>query len=503
MISARQAMALSFTSQYLVLLVNIGSTIVIARLLTPEEVGIYSIGAAFVALGQVLRDFGSGQYIIQEKSLTPDRIRAAFTVTLGFGWITALIVLLLAPIAARFYGQPGVEDVLHLLALNFALLPFGSITMAYLQRDMAFHKTVTISFTGTLLGAITAIGCAYNGLSYMSMAWGALAGTSGTVVMAALFRPKVLPVLPGLRQLRHVLKFSGQMSASTILAQVGKSAPELIIGKLQGAAGVGLYSRGRGIIDLFQMLVLRGLNPVLMPLFARQDRAGKALGPPYLYGISCITALAWGFYAGLGALAPEFVVVVFGDHWAPAVPLVEIWCGAAVISLSVQTAGNVLIATGNISALLRRQVLMLPVGIILVLIGANISLEALAWLGLLSSSLWVALLLPKTMSVARFSLRDYLRAILPSAPPALATLATAYATKYWLKQVVGVGDVTVLAVATVVGALTWLLVLYAIRHPLTQEVDRAVRMLIGRLRRRNNDKSVEKDSDTDHDDPHA
>ena len=102
MTSPRRAIAFSLTTQYGIILTNLLTTAVVSRLLLPEEVGVFSIAAAFVALGLALRDFGSSEYIVQEKELTRDRIRTAFGVTLGISWMLAAVVALLAPFAGDF-----------------------------------------------------------------------------------------------------------------------------------------------------------------------------------------------------------------------------------------------------------------------------------------------------------------------------------------------------------------------------------------------------------------
>ena len=97
-------------------------------------------------LAQSVRDFGVGQYVIQERELSAGKLRAAFGVSLLVAWLLAAAVLLMASPLSLFYRQPLLRDVLQILALNFALIPFSSVTLPYLRRS--FGNTIgTARFT--------------------------------------------------------------------------------------------------------------------------------------------------------------------------------------------------------------------------------------------------------------------------------------------------------------------------------------------------------------------
>ena len=117
--SVRKSLALSFASKYSDLVITTVTVLVLARLLTPEEIGIYSVGAAVVAMAHVVRDFGVGNYLIQEKELTQDRIRTAFAVTLIIGWTMAAVLFAASGPVSRLYAEPGLAHVMKVLSLTF------------------------------------------------------------------------------------------------------------------------------------------------------------------------------------------------------------------------------------------------------------------------------------------------------------------------------------------------------------------------------------------------
>jgi len=123
-VGIRRSLAYSFAERYASLAVQFISTILIARLLSPQDIGIYSVGAGVIAIAHTFRDFGVSTYLIQESELTQERQRAAFTVTLTVAWLLSLVVFISAETISSFYGDEGVCDVLVVLAVNFLQLPW-------------------------------------------------------------------------------------------------------------------------------------------------------------------------------------------------------------------------------------------------------------------------------------------------------------------------------------------------------------------------------------------
>lgn len=477
MSKARRALAWSFTSQYLNTVLQFATTVIISRLLTPAEIGVYSLAASFVLLGHLLRDFGSGQYIIQEQELTDDRIRAAFTVTMLSGWLVAAAVFLLAPYAAAFFEHPGVEKVMHLLAVNFALIPFGSVTMAYLQRQLRFRRNMLVRVLSSLTGSVTSVSCAFAGLSYISLAWGAVAGSVATIILANLVRPAGLPLLPGFKEIPRVLSFASLMSSSSIVTQAGPMLNDMIVGKLLGVTAVGLMSRTRGTLRLFETLVMRGVNPVLTPLFAEKHRDGHQLGTSYLYGVTCLSGVQWPFYAGLLVVSHDFINVLFGANWLAISPLIQITCIAVMLRAPTVLANHLFIGTGNVGLLLRRQLIVIPVGVASTFALSHISLMAVVLAGPPIALLWLALVLPQVKRIAGISWRDLLHALRPSAVVALASTGAVWLAVHavnWLG--VDSSFLRLLAGASLGGGC-YLLVLFKTSHPLAAEGLRAWRKL--------------------------
>ncbi len=267
---------------------------VIARLLTPSEIGIYSVTMVLLGFIATFRDLGAGQYLVQNKSLTEEKMRATWSVQLGLGLFFAVLVLAAAVPVARFYGEPQMVGIMLILALNFAMTPFQAYPYAWLIREMRFGSIAGVRFSSALTHGVSAIGLAWLGYGPVSLAWAnTLSTVAGIVAVWFIARPR-LPWRPITRGIRDVISFGSKLTAASLMNTLSSGAPELLLGKLQGMADAGLFSRGQGLVTMFQRLVLDAVNSVALPYFARQSRR-YALGHlKRCYSLGILTNVAIG-----------------------------------------------------------------------------------------------------------------------------------------------------------------------------------------------------------------
>ena len=135
--STRRALLFSFLDRYSGLVLAVASSMVIARLLSPDEIGVFSVAMVLSAFSAILRDLGVGQYVVQVKELTDDRLRAARTIQFSAAGVMSLLMGALAYPVAAFYDEPRLLPILGLMALNCLIVPIGSINFALLTRDMS------------------------------------------------------------------------------------------------------------------------------------------------------------------------------------------------------------------------------------------------------------------------------------------------------------------------------------------------------------------------------
>ena len=264
----------------------------------------------------------------------------------------------------------------------------------------------------------------------MSLAWGALAGTSVTILVANLLRPKELPLLPGTTGLRQVLSFGTKMGATRVISHIAKVTPELVLGKSMGMHAVGLWSRAQGTMTLFSTLIMRGSHAVITPAFAEARRQQRDLKAAYLYLLTAITGLAWPFFAALAVLAPDLILVLFGEQWTEAAPYVQLWCMPAILNQLISVPSNVLVSTGHINRMAKTESALAAIRIALAVPAALVIIELLIISFMIHAIVRAALQLRNMRAVLQTNTSDLLLVIRTSLPVALATGSGALLSTY-------------------------------------------------------------------------
>jgi len=373
----RKSLAFSFLDRYATLVIGIVSSMVIARLLTPEEIGIYSVAMVLLGFVATVRDLGVGQYLVQEKDLTIDRIRAVWAVQLGLGLVLSVVILLASVPVAAFYAEPQIRDIMWLVGLSYAVNPFGSLTYAWLIREMRFGNIAVMRFLSALTGAVVGIWLAWEDFGPISLAYGSLASTIVNAVVALWFRPKSFPWLPGIAEIRRVLSVGSQLTLNSIISAIATSAPELLLGKLQSLAAAGLFSRANGLVQMFNRLFVDAVSIVCLPWFAKESRAGGSLAIPFLRATAYVTAFGWSFCVAIVCLAHPVIRVLYGDQWDMAVDLARLLAVSVALGVPVTLCPAAMLASGAIGTITRVTLVCAIQSITFVSIGASQSLLGL------------------------------------------------------------------------------------------------------------------------------
>ena len=376
--TVRKSLVISFGEKYAVLLISIASTMVLARLLTPAEIGIFSVSVAVVGIVHMIRDFGVTQYLVVEEDLTKDRIRAAFGITIVISWSIGAALFLSADAIAGFYKEPGLVSTLSILSINFLLIPFGNPVLSLLRRDMAFGTLFWINTITSVVRETTAVTLAFLDFGFMSLVWGSLASVATTAVLATVCRPSAALVWPGFREWRRVLAFGAPASGTAIVSELGMSTGDLVIGKVLTFTDVGLYSRALGLINLFQQNVMSAVRWVTLPAFAASNREGRDGREDYLTSVSYVTVIAWPFYGMLFLMAGPIVRILFGDQWDLSIPLVRYLSVSAAIGAFWYLAGQALMARGLVRKVFIAETIIQSVRVSLVIVAVFHSLEMVA-----------------------------------------------------------------------------------------------------------------------------
>lgn len=476
----RKALSLSFAQTYTGLVFNLVTVIIVSRLLTPAQIGVFSVAAALTTLAQMLRGFGVNEYVVQEKVLDEATIRTAFTLSLIIAWILAIILFAASSMIGLFYGNPGVGQVVRVLSVTFFLLPFGTTALALMQRDLEFGPLYKIRLGENAVRSGVTIGLAYAGFGYMSMAWASLAAMVAWIIGCAVwgwaYRVRGLD----LSQWRRILPFSLNLTISDIVIQLGEQSSNIVVGKMLGMAAAGFYSRGYGLVNMFREKVLSAINAVAYPAFAREHRERDAAPDLFIRSLVYVTGISWPFLGFAVLMASPIIRLFFGDQWDAAVPVMRWLCGAAILGALTFQCNQFFTAIGRVGVVTSVQIQYQLVRLGITIVAAFYSIEAVAASQFPVYIVAAVLYYWKLNQYEALMIKKFTKALLPSAVVTMTSCIIPAIIFIW-HGFISAHYILALIVAGVGAGLGWLFGLNLIGHPLMNEI----RHGISQLHRRN------------------
>lgn len=330
MASFRKSLALNFASSSGATAVQFLVSLVIARILSPAEIGIYSIAVVLVNIAHVFRDFGVSTYLQREDDLTEGKVRSAIGVAYAIAWIIAGALLLGSSWAARYFGYAEIRPVMQILAVTFLFVPFSSVALALLLREYDARGIALGTLWGTAAHTVTSLVLALCGFGAASLAWANLANVVATGLCYLWLRPEKMVYLPSWADVGGIIRFGGGALFANLVKSINDALPDLVLGKLGSARQVGLVSRANSTVHLFLYIAGSAITFGSQTYLAKAHHARAPLEPVLYRAIALITAIGWPILAVTAVAADEVIVGLYGKAWLAAAP--------AVLPLALMTA---------------------------------------------------------------------------------------------------------------------------------------------------------------------
>ncbi len=223
--------------------VNTGATMILARLLTPADFGLVAMVRALMGLPAIFRDLGLSTVTVQRAHLTHEQVSGLFWTNVLVSSLLTVLVALLSPAVAWFYGEPRLVWITSALGLVFLLEGLTAQHLALLRRHMAFTSLAGIQVGASLIGVLVGLAAAWQGLGYWALVMMSL-GTSATSMVLAwvLYRWRPAFRFP-LREMRALLAFGSNITGFNLLNYFARNLDNVLIGKVWGPSPLGLYAK--------------------------------------------------------------------------------------------------------------------------------------------------------------------------------------------------------------------------------------------------------------------
>ncbi len=473
----RKAVIFSSVTRYSVMLIGLISMMVVARLLSPDEIGTFAIASGIVMLISEFRILGAGAYLVRETELSTEKVRAALGLTILISWGLGLIIMLAAPLIAEFYELPPVATVFRILSLTFFLAPFISVPSALFSRHFKFNLLFLLQFFGALVALVVTLSLIYAGLSFYSLAWGQVAGALTKCLIAnILLRPSAMVYIPGFRGVRAIASLGVFNSAAGILRKASVVLPDMVIGKMGTTFEVGMFSRGMGFTQFVSETLVRGVSPVALPYLSRTRRQGGDVSMAYERASVLLGGLVWPVLV-VGSLASlPAIRLFFGDQWDAAAPLVA-WLALWAALRSVHWFSNdVLVAMHREKIMVIKDLIVFSLLFIGVVSAYDGGLERIAQVFMVVGVFEVLFITWVLHACIGLQLVAFACAWAPNLVVAASCALMTLAVRHFIDFDLAPSWQPAAILALVMPPL-WLLLLYLLAHPLFAEFQGILRSL--------------------------
>jgi O-antigen/teichoic acid export membrane protein len=379
MSESRRAILYSVLNQYSLQIISFVSVAVLARLLTPDEIGVFAVATSIAFLAIEIRAFGISEFLVREKEIDQQKVMSAIGVMIIMSWGLALLLIAAAGWIADFYGVADLRNIIWIITLPFFLAPYASVPVGLLAREMRFDAILKIDLFGSIVRNVCSIGLVLLDFGYYGLAYGVLAGVVAEFLAITYLRPAGMPWMPSFRNLAHIFRVGIQISVSRFLESTSQNASDLVLGRLASMKDVGLYSRGLGLILFLHNSLIQAVGPVALPHLAQVKRAGGSVLDAYLNAIVLIGAFSLPLFAVVHLASYSMITALFGDQWKLSVQIASILALWEMLRSLHCFATPALLAIGQERLVVIKEVISFAVRIVLLIVTVPYGLEYVAW----------------------------------------------------------------------------------------------------------------------------
>ncbi len=391
------------------------STVILARLLVPSEFGQVGFALLVISYMDTVGDFGVSSALIYERKRPEQAADVSFVISIATGLLWFAMCLLVAPLVADFFNDPGVEPILRVTGFVFVINALGNTHDALLRRELEFKKRLVPDFAMALLKGVCSVVLAFMGWGAWSLVYGQLAGTA--VSTLALW--VVVPWRPRWRVsagvVREMLSYGFKIVSVNVLSAVIHHVDFLIVGRMLGSAALGFYSLAYRTPELFITMVVWAVGKVAFPVYSKLQDDRPALQRAFLVTLRYLSLITLPAGVGLAALGAVLVTTFYGRTWGPSIPVLQALALAGCLRSLGSHAGDVYKATGRPGVLTKLGVLRAAVLIPSLLWGARYGIYGVALAQLIVTGFTTLLNLYIAARILSLPVSSLLREFVPAA----------------------------------------------------------------------------------------
>ncbi len=448
-------------------------SLVVARLLLPEDYGLIAMMSIFIALSSSLIDSGMAQALIQREGRTERDLTTALLFNVTISLAIYLIIYLCAPLIAQFYGVAELSSVARIYSLVLIVNSLTVVQQALIAIDLDFRRQAAASFSGVIVGGVVSVAMAWQGWGV----WALVAQQIVQSVVMALLLWVMSPWRPrgafSVDSLRSLSRFGSPIMLSGLLHLLYTNLYTVVIGRYFAPAAVGLYNRATTISALPSSNISTIIDRALYPMLCRQQGDATAAAEVLFSYLKMVCFVVFPLMVGISLMAFPLVELLLGERWLAVVPLLQ---GVAIANMwdpVMKFMGSMIRSQGRSGDFLRAEVLKKVCGVSILIATIPLGVVAMCWGLVLYAALDMAIVILFSRRISRLlGFRVVLRELLPTL---LLTAVMGGALLLLKGYLLPLSALLQLAVALVVGGVIYISLAVIVRRPEIETILRTIK----------------------------
>lgn len=404
----------AFGEQFAAQAVSFILSVILARLLMPDEYGTITMVLVFINIANVFVTNGFGEALVQRKNATDEDFTTVFYCSLAVAVFLYSVLYITAPLIATFYDSPELALVLRVLSLKLPIASINSIQRAYVQKNMQFKKFFFSTLGGTILSGVLGIFMAYKGFGVWALVAQYMSNSCvATIVMffTVRWKPKLIFCKSSAKEL---IKYAWKLTAASLINTVYNELRSLIIGKKYSSSDLAYYNKGNHIPSLAITNINSAISTVIFPAMSQCNNDPNRLKAITRRSMKVAAFVIFPVMGGIIGVGESLIRLLLTEKWIPCVPYLYMACMYWACQ-PVQTANwQVIKAMGRSDLALRLEIYKKVIGFLLVFVSIPFGVEAIAASNVLFAIISMLINIIPNKKLINYSIREQMLDLAPS-----------------------------------------------------------------------------------------
>lgn len=354
-------------------------SIVVARLLSPEDFGVMAILTFFTSLALVMVDSGFSQTLIRKDNPSKEDYRAVFAFNIAASVVLYALLVAGAPMVARYYRLPIIAEIAPVL---FLLLPVNALCViqnTIFTREFRFRLLSQATFTASFVAGVVAIAMALAGCGVWSLV-GQRVATLAVKTLILWIKSDWRPSRHfSMRPVREMAPFSLRLLTTDLIASIYNNISQMFIGKIYSADTLGFFNQAQKFKDLPLTSAMQSVQSVTYPALSQIGNQRNKFAESYRQVLMVVAFMLFPVMMGIAAVAEDLFALLLGEKWMPTVPYLRILCLTGLFQPLAMICYNILKVKSNGAIILRLEIAKKALMTLLLAITIPHSVMAVAW----------------------------------------------------------------------------------------------------------------------------